>query len=135
MKTLLMILLLTLLASCGSGGGGSSSNNSPTDPIAPIDLTDTIHEYRLIVNGVQGTSFASVAYRDFGGADQAMTPWTYTIDASQTANIPIFGRSVYWQIQKQSGGDLNIRITKDGVEIKNVTITTDGTTEILTDNI
>lgn len=140
MKTLFMIFLLTLLASCGSGGGGSSAdvktgNGDTPDIIFPEDDEDKIYEYRLIVNGVAGTSFASVAYRDFGGADQAMTPWSYVINASQTQNIAIFGRSIYWQVQKNGGGDLNLVITRDGVEVQNVTITDDGVTEILTDNI
>lgn len=131
MKNLIYILILVFLTACGSSGGGGYAQ----DPIAPNDPQDQIFEYRLIANGVAGTSFSSTAYRDFGGADQAQTNWNYTLTASQTENIAVYGRTIYWQVNKTGGGNLNVIITKDGVEVQNVTITNNGQTEILTEGI
>lgn len=133
MKSFLLILSLVFLVSCGKGG--SSGAVSPSVPVAPIDDQDTIHTYQLIITGAVGTHFESVATRDFGGADHVSSNWFNTLDNSQLSTITIFGRSAHWQIYKTNGGDLNLKILKDGVEVVNENLTQNNQTVILTDNI
>ena len=133
MRTITLILLF-ILASCGSGGGGSSSGGG-TNVTIPRDDQDTIYEYRLFVEGQAGTSMASEAIQNFGDPDQANLAYNWTLDPSESKNIAIFGRSAFWQVQKTGGGDLTIRLVRDGIEVSREVLTTNGQVTTLTDNI
>lgn len=131
MKNLLMMLILIISVACGKSNGGGSSDDVPT-PITPVDV---VYEYRIYVVGDQGTSFVSNATVNFGESDQSSTVFSYTIDQTLTQNIAVFGKSIFWEIQKTSGSDIEVFITRDGVEVSRQTISQDNVVITISNNI
>lgn len=133
MKKLFLLLMLITLVACN--GGGSSGGSSTAEAPIPENL-DEVYEYRLFVRGAAGSQFVSLATRNFGDADMADVLYSYTLDASQSIDNAVFGRSIYWNIERVAGsGDIEIYITKDGVEVARDVLTFDGETAVLSEGI
>jgi predicted small lipoprotein YifL len=133
MKTFLLLSLLSILTACGAKGGGSSGSSAgnPNDTGA----AETVYTYDIRIEGVAGSSIASNLVLNFGADDQDSEPVTVTLDGSQLVAAQFFGRNIFWEVQNTSGGNITVKIFKDGVEVRSETLTSNGQVMTLTDNL
>lgn len=126
-----MIFMLTMLAACGGGGGSSSA---VPGEIPSVNVAPQIYTYEIRIEGVAGASVASNLIFNFADNDQEAHILTVTLDNTQLVGGIFFGRNIFWDVQSTSNNPVTIRVIRDGVEVINETLTSNGEIKTLRNN-